>query len=300
MKRIFVQVTPFRRSRFFRPRARMSSLKAAFFSAGLFVVMGHLSFAFAGETDTGNDALLRACQSSAEHLENERPQEAIRELEAFADSGMLHPELSFNRGLGYMSRAASSAGQPGDYGQAAAGFAETLLDRPDDAEALRGLEEAQLAVSRKRAQGAGAAVTEPLGLFEKALDSVSPLLFLGLAILGSLLTCTGIVLRRSDREVRRTAGTITWGIGVLLLVPGFGLAKLQNSLFQNSEVAVVISAQAPLYDDAGKRILDAPALQESTVVHIGPAMQGLAPLVGLGSQKWIRTGQLRVLRTNAQ
>lgn len=256
------------------------------------------SSAFAGSRST---ELAGAVQGSAAHLTAERPQEAIRELEAFADSGMLHADLSFNRGLAYLRRAGSAAGQAGDYGQAAAGFAETLLERPDDAEAARGLEEAQLAVSRKKAQGAGggAAVTEPLGLFEKALDSVSKTLLLCLAIVGSLLSCVGVILRRAERESRRTAGVITLGVGLLLLIPSFGFAELRDHLFASAEVAVVIAPQAPIFDAAGKRLAQVPALEESTVVHIGSAQRGMVPLVGLGTKKWIRLGQLRVLRVTA-
>ena len=267
------------------------------FCWGLVMLLWTSSFAWAGGPESAE--LAAAVHSSAEQLRDERPQEAIRELEAFADSGMLHPELSFNRGLAYMRRAGSAAGQSGDYGQAAAGFAETLLQRPDDAEAVRALEEAQLAVSRKRAQGDGAAVTEPLGLFEKALDSLNVTLLLSLAIAGCLLSVVGIVLQRAKRESRRTAGVITLGIGLLILVPSVALAQFRDHLFDDAEVAVVIAAQAPVFDESGKRMPQVAALQESTVVHIGSAQRGMVPLVGWGSKKWIRLGQLRVLRTAA-
>ena len=267
------------------------------FCFGIVMLLGLSSPAWAGRP--GSAELAAAVQSSAEQLREERPQEAIRELEAFADSGMLHPELSFNRGLAYMKRAGSAAGQSGDYGQAAAGFAETLLQRPDDAEAARALEEAQLAVSRKRARGDGAAVTEPLGLLEKALDSLNATLLLCLAIAGCLMSVIGIILQRAKRESRRTAGVITLGVGLLFLVPSSALAQLRDHLFDHAEVAVVIAAQAPVFDEAGKRLSQVPALQESTVVHIGSAQRGMVPLVGWGSKKWIRLGQLRVLRSAA-
>lgn len=230
---------------------------------------------------------------SGKLLRDSQAQEAIRRLEAAADDGIEHPDLSFNRGLAYMSRAGSAAARPGDWGQAAAAFSEALELRPGDVQAERALEESQLAVSRKRAQARAAGVTEPLGLVEKAIYGLHPSLLFILAAIGSLLACVGVVLRLSQKEMRRTAGVISWGLSALLLLPAVALAQARIVLFQGSHVAVVVAEQAHLLDETGRRLKPAESLAESTRVHVGPARHGLVPLVSFGEAKWIRLAQVR-------
>lgn len=235
---------------------------------------------------------------SAQLLRDSKAQEAIRQLEAAADDGVKQADLSFNRGLAYMSRAGSAAARPGDLGQAAAAFSETLELRPDDHQAERALEEVQLSVSRKRARARAAGVSEPLGLLEKAIYGLNPILLFVIAAFASLLGCVGVLLRLSRKEMQRTAGVISWGLSALLLVPSVALALTRNALFADSSVAVVVAEQAPLLDETGRRLKPAQSLAETTRVYIGPARHGLVPLVSLGETKWIRLGQLRRTSSN--
>ena len=50
--------------------------------------------------------------------------EAIDQLELWSDQGVVHPDLSFDRGVSYLGRAESSAKRPRDLGQAVAAFVE--------------------------------------------------------------------------------------------------------------------------------------------------------------------------------
>src|SRR5690349_20733516 len=77
-------------------------------------------------------------KTSAEQLEGGQVEAVITNLERAADEGQHHPDLSFNRGLAYLRRSGTASERPGDLGQAAAAFAETLAQRPADAEAQRG------------------------------------------------------------------------------------------------------------------------------------------------------------------
>src|SRR6185295_19429059 len=61
--------------------------------------------------------------------------EVIDQLEQWSDQGLVHPTLSFDRGVAYLGRAESSAHKPSDLGQAAAAFEEALALDPSDDEA---------------------------------------------------------------------------------------------------------------------------------------------------------------------
>jgi hypothetical protein len=84
-----------------------------------------------------------------------RPGEAIDDLEALADRGVLDPRVSFDRGLAYAYRVRAGKEQPGDLGRAAHGFEEAraltedsrLVDAATGALAVLRAE-----VARRRAQ----------------------------------------------------------------------------------------------------------------------------------------------------
>lgn len=48
--------------------------------------------------------------------------DCIETYESFADEGGVHPDVSYNRGLAYLTRVQSGQPNPGDLGRAAAGF----------------------------------------------------------------------------------------------------------------------------------------------------------------------------------
>jgi hypothetical protein len=188
---------------------------------------------------------------SAEDLDQGRPSEAIRTLEAVADRGATHPDLSFNRGLGYLRRAKTPAAQPGDLGQAAAAFAEVLGFRPSDAEAERGLAEAQLLVAKKKSQADTSSENHSLGLLERVLLHIPPLILLILGALGSAALTAALILRRSTRETRKVAGSIFALVGSLLVVPSTGLFFARSALFDHARGGVVVADSAQLIDAGG-------------------------------------------------
>lgn len=243
---------------------------------------------------------------SAEDLNQGRPSEAIRTLEAVADRGASHPELSFNRGIGYLRRAKTPAAQPGDLGQAAAAFAEVLGFRPNDAEAERGLLEAQLLVAKKKSQADTSSENHSLGLLERVLLRISPLVLLFIGGAGSLVLCAAIFLRRSSLENRRVAGSIAALVGALLLIPACGLFFVRSALFDDARVGVVISNSAQLIDSGGARMKRHLPLREGTIVYVKSSTSGLLPLVGLapalalGETAHVSSARLRLLQSNTR
>lgn len=242
------------------------------------------------------DKLSRAVTLTAEQIADERWGEAILTAEEAADEGLVHPDLSFNRGLAYMGRAKTAHKEQGDLGQAAAGFAETLLFRPDEPEAERGLEQAQLLVARDRTQSGSSPESSSLGLLEGILLAFSPLLLALLGGLSSLLLSTGLALRASSREARKVTGGILALVGACLLVPSFALATTREALFREALVAVVISDRAELLDSAGRRLNHQLPYRQGTIVHVERPRSGLAPLISLGRGAHISLARVRLLR----
>lgn len=237
-------------------------------------------------------------KSSAEQLAAGQIEAVITSLERAADEGQHHPDLSFNRGLGYLRRLGTAAERPGDLGQAAAAFAETLAQRPADAEAARGLEETQLQVARRNSRGKHKEVTQvgaSLGLLERALLSMSPAALFWLSAGASLVMLLGSLLRFALSETRRLVGTIALSVGALLLVPGTAAYFARDGLFRDAKLAVVISAQAELVDESGRRVTGQPPLAESTLVYVRGPERGLLRLVSLGTPQYVSMSQVRVV-----
>lgn len=238
--------------------------------------------------------LSQAVSQSAQDLQEGRTSEAIARLEQLADQGQRHPDLAFNRGLAYLTRATGSTPRSGDFGQAAAGFAETLQQRPEDAPAERALEDTQLLAARKRT-GEENTLAEPLGLAERVLLALDPMALFVAGALGSLSLTAGVLLWGSRRHNIQTISWLASGIGLLLLCLSCGIELLRRTLSEDHQVAVVIVSRAPLVDESGRPLVGVPPLLETAVVHVKSPMHGLAPLVSLGSAKWIRTSQLRMV-----
>jgi hypothetical protein len=251
----------------------------------------------AGEVEVTVEQVLTR---SAEDLKLGRPSEAIRTLEAVADRGVYHPDLSYNRALGYLDRAKTPASQPGDLGQAAAGFAEVLEFRPDDAEAERGLLQAQLLVAKDQSRADTSSESHSLGLVERVLLRTRPLALLVIAGIGAVCACAGLLLRLAARENTRSAGAIFALVGVSLLLPAAGLHFSRHALFSGARVAVVVAKKAQIVDAGGGRLKGRLPLRETTLVYVGPSTSSIAPLVNLGERGYVSSAELRFLHSKTR
>jgi len=228
-------------------------------------------------------------------IQSGRLDQAIATLEAAADSGDVHPDVSFSRGVVYLRRALSESSKPGDYGQAAAGFREALLLRPGDGEAELALEQTRLAVARRSATE-GEQVQDTLGLGERALLWLDPWTLFWTSIVASGLVAIGLVLMRAKRDLLRTAGSLVAGIAGLVLVVTAPLAWLAERTATSLELGVVISERAPLLDDAGRARKGLAPLPEATEVRV---LESRGPLLRLSlgeGSSFVRAEQVRRLR----
>lgn len=177
--------------------------------------------------------------------------EALERYEGFADQGGLHPDVSYSRGVAYLTRSREGGEKPGDLGRAAAAFEEALLLRPEDAEAEAALEAVRAEVARRRARsGASPEVAVSPGALRAMAGLFPENGWAALAAVGSLLLSVGLGLRRLSGALR-LAGGVALGLGGLLLVPGVVMASYARHLRQNVGVGVVVVDEARLVDDRG-------------------------------------------------
>lgn len=236
---------------------------------------------------------------AASDLEQGQIDLAIGGLEAAADSGEIHPDAAFSRGVAYLRRALSERGKAGDYGQAAAGFREALLLRPADGEAALALEQTRLAVAR-RSQAEGEQLQDTLGLGERLLLSLDPWFLFWLSVAASALATVGLLLFRFGAGSRRSAGSVLAGLSALVLVVAAPLSWLAEDTASSLELGIVIAERAPLLDDAGRAIKGVAPLREATEVRIVESRGPLLRLsLGEGSS-FVRSQQIRRLRIPRQ
>jgi hypothetical protein len=232
--------------------------------------------------------------------------EAIDQLEHWSDQGLVHPTLSFDRGVAYLGRAESSARKPADLGQAAAAFEEALALAPGDEEARVVLQRIRETLSERRAKAqAGSVVARP-----RLLRALTGLIGEGAwamaALLGSLLLAVGLVGRIfTGTHETRLGGAILAVVGGCLLVLGGSMAAAGRHLRQDFTPAVVIVEEARLLDAEGRPMtaargpsaLDAAGdrVPEGSLVYIVEARGALVRIEWGDSDAWLNGVQLRRL-----
>lgn len=174
-----------------------------------------------------------------------RVREAIERAEAYADRGLSHPDLAYDRGVAYALRARSADARPGDLGRAAAAFEETLLLRDDDAEAARALELVRAEAARRRARAGGTVdVVEGPGLARTAAAVMPERAWEAVAVAAAIAIAVAWPLRRSPRAAR-SAYVVASVAAVLLAVSASALAVLRHTR-ATVEIGVVVDEVARL------------------------------------------------------
>jgi hypothetical protein len=211
--------------------------------------------------------------SGATALAEGRPGDAVADLEALADRGVVDPAASFDRGLAYANRIRVGAEQPGDLGRAAHGFAEAhdLATDPklvkDAAGALTIL---RTEVARRRARAGdpieldqgvplGRAIVELLPENAWAIMAAASSVLLGLG-----LFVRGVVSARRQR----IAATLVCAVSAPLLLAGAVLTLGARSERLHLVEGIVVAASARPSDDKGIALPGAAPLPEAARVQI--------------------------------
>ncbi len=226
--------------------------------------------------------------------------EAIGQFESLADRGFVHADVSYNRGLAYVGRARSLQSEPGDLGRAAAAFAETLVLRPGDAEAERALELVRTEVGRRLSRSGRAPMMARPSLGRAVVTLLPENVWAIVAALGALGTAIGLALRRfSKRHGAVLGGSVTLGIGLLLLTLGSVLTASARQLRHTSVPAIVVVDQARLLDEAGRPLpsgrAESDAIPEGAEVYVTEHRGGLSRVEWGNSEGWVVAGQVREL-----
>jgi hypothetical protein len=234
--------------------------------------------------------------------------EVIDQLEQWSDQGLVHPTLSFDRGVAYLGRAESSAHKPSDLGQAAAAFEETLALDPSDDEARVVLGRIRETISERRAKEHASAVVARPRLLRAFSGLVGDEVWAASALLGSLLLGVGLAGRLFTRSHEmRLGGAIAAVAGAFLLLLGGGMAGAEQHLRRHFAPAVVIVEEARLLDAEGRPVsgargpsaLDAAGdrVPEGSLVYIAAARGGLVQVEWGDERAWLNAAQVRRLAT---
>lgn len=230
--------------------------------------------------------------------------EAIDQLEHWSDQGLVHANLSFDRGVAYLARAESSARKPADLGQAAAAFEEALALQPDDEEARVVLQRIREAISERRAKAQDGGVVARPRLLRALTGLIGEGAWAATALLGSLLLALGLCARLFLRSHEtRLGGSIAAVAGGCLLLLGGSMAAAGRHLRHDFVPAVVIVEEARLLDAEGRPMtaargpsaLDAAGdrVPEGSLVHIAQERGALAKIEWGDGEAWLNAAQLR-------
>jgi hypothetical protein len=262
----------------------------------LFALLLLLVGAATARADTpeqGYAAALAALKKGAQN-------EAIDRLELLADQGVVNADASLLRAAAYLARADGSSSQPGDLGRAAAALSETLLLRPDDAQADRALDAVQTEIARRKSKQQESVVVRPR--LSRAMAGLLPeQVWALLAALSSLAIAAGVVLRRlATRPLLRLSGVVSISVGAALVVI-FGSAAYAAEQFRvTSQPAVVIVAEARLTNEMGrplpyKRGADTTTVSEGATVYVKDRHEGRCLVEWGSTDGWLSLSEVRLL-----
>jgi hypothetical protein len=232
--------------------------------------------------------------------------EAIAQLELWSDQGIVHPDLSFDRGVAYLGRAESPARRSADLGQAAAAFEEAAHLEPGDDEAERIVERIREDISQRRAKGDGDGVVARPRLARALLGLIPENVWAGMGAVGALVLSLGLAARFASRGHRgRLSGGIASVIGLVLALLGAGMALVGFRLRAHATPAVVVVEEARLHDADGRPFAGARGastlgeagdrVPEGTLVHISGARGNLVQVEWGDHEAWLDARAVRRL-----
>lgn len=260
----------------------------------LLLALSLLAFAGSAQAETTTETLF--ADGVAALQKGDYPT-AIDVFEALADRGLVHPDASYNRALAYIGRVRDGAERPGDLGRAAAALEETLLVRPDDADAELALDLVRAEVAKRRARRASSSTeVEARPTLDRALVGLaSERVWAVLAAFGSTLLTLGLALRRTHRDTPAyLAATIAVPVGAVALAVFGALAWGAMHLRSTTEPAVVVVPSARLLDEKGAALGGA-SIPEAAKVEIREERGALVSVKWGAVEGWLSARELRRL-----
>jgi len=228
-------------------------------------------------------------------LNEDRTEEAIQGFEVLADRGLVHADLSFNRGVAYLKRALSPSERSGDLGQAAAGFFEAANLRRGDESAEAAAQALTLEIARRQGEQREAQVSMSEPLHVQALSAFDATYPLGASILGATLFVLGLGLSLKS-ELRARAHSLAL-LGAILWALGSALYALSEYYVAGAQYAVVVVPRAELRNALGQKQRGAETLLLGTKLRIGEQRSNLVELKAGDSDSWLLGSDVRRLQS---
>jgi hypothetical protein len=238
--------------------------------------------------------------SAVTALREGRAGDAVAELEALADRGIVDPVASYDRGLAYAMRIRIGAEVPGDLGRAAHGFEEARdLSRDprlaDDASRALTVIRSEVARRRTRA-GESVEVDAGRSLSRAVARLLSEDAWATLAALCSAALGLGLFVRWLARASRtRIVAGVVAGVAAPLLAVAVTMTLASRRDRSTLREAVVVSSAARPTDDRGMAVAGGTALPEGARVEVVDT-RGAHTRVRFGAADvWLSSSALRDL-----
>lgn len=293
-------------------RSALAGTRASLCALALAFVV-HAGAARADEPALSDDALV---QKSHAALAAGEYGSALDALEALADRGVLHPGLSYNRGLAYLMRVRASAERPGDLGRAAAAFEEALRLAPGDRDAEKALDLVRAEVTRRRARKGGSGIDARPTIDRVIAGLVSDRAWTIASVVASFLLAIGLVFRRFERPARapspdgprpagdaaasgpahplHVAGTVLVAVSLVALLALLPIAWHARTLRLTTHPGVIVATEAHLTDDTG-RTLGGDPIPEAAAVEVGERRGAIVHVRWGAAEGWLPAASVRVL-----
>ena len=220
---------------------------------------------------------------------------SVAVFEALADRGVVHPDVSYNRGMAYLARVRAKQGQPGDLGRAAAGFEEALIMRSGDEGALRALDVVRAEVARTGPKTSRSDVNVSPSLDRIIVGLTSESIWAWCAVAGSLLLSIGLVLRRRKAGAAHLVGAMAVPMGLLGLLLFGSAAGWSRHLRQTTRPAVVVVGEARVLDEHGSALPREQPIPEAARVEVLERRNELAKIRYGQREGWTHRASLREL-----
>ncbi len=220
---------------------------------------------------------------------------AIVDLEALADRGFVHPDVSFDRGVAYAMRARTKDEHVGDLGRAAAGFEEALLLRPHDHDTEVALDAVRAEVKHRRSRRNKDDLIVRPSLDRLVIGLLGEDAWAALALGASVLLAIGLLLRRRRAGPIHVAGSVLAPAAALALLVCTPLAVASRWLGAHRRPGVVVASEVSLSVGNGKSLGRDP-IPEAATVEVGET-KGDDVFVRWGSNEgYVSSTAVRVLQ----